>query len=673
MVTTSVLNRYLIPFRRHGLLELNAIVGNIAALTILLMIGFLIFQKRKSRMSYMVVITLLLNIAIFSIGIFTKYYSTMFSIYEMTLFNNPAAELAGSIFVEALAELYRYYRIIVFIPAMVLIALYTVYFRRIRIQNLTIEETTYPLHRLLSLFVILASMVMSLSTNAIVKSNLDKRWPISAERALFGIQSAGLYNYYVGQMMGINLSNVNLTLPSLTIYNTYNKNQSTYTNLYGQTFSNQLPISQATTVQVDPSLLVNGQLNGIFEDKNIVIIHLETFNHFLLDEQGPYLDSDYFKTLKALLQESYVLDNFYTNVGLGNSADAEFSVMTGLYPTGDTTLYWNYNKTKYVFEALPKLFPDYYRASLHGDVKTFYNRDIVHEQMLGFEDYFYFDSKADDYEGNKNGLYRFPDFIEKNTPESPWLSDLSLLDWTETLIQEHNRYFLYPITIQPHTPYLYDPFPNQFSLEDIPVSPTTLKYLNYETYYDDFFDHFIELAKRVDNTVYVFYSDHGSGIPKVDLETLLGRELTTLEYKREMIKTLAFIYAPDDLDTTSIIPQGLITGKQPLVRSQVDIYRTVLELFGVTTNYQYYGVNALSDERTFSIDTRAFDIVTDDYFIISKFLSSDETPNDMNTLYFVEPEAVIIEPFEFFETVMLFKKRMDIALQLNLYQHLKNI
>lgn len=672
MVTTSVLNRYLIPFRRHGLLELNAIIGNIAALSILLLIGFLIFKKRKQRMTYLVVITLLLNIAIFSIGIFTKYYSTMFSIYEMTLFNNPAAELAGSIFVEALTELYLYYRIVVFIPFMVLVSVMSVYMKKLKKNQLVISEVTYPLHKFLSVFLLIGSFVVSLTTTAIVKVNLDKRWPISAERALFGIQSAGLYNYYVGQMMGINLSNINLTLPSLTIYNTYNKNQSSYTNFFNETYGNQLDISQASTVNIDPTLLNGTSLNGIFEGKNVVIFHLETFNHFLLDESGPHLDSSYFSTLKALLSESYVLDNFYTNVGLGNSSDAEFSVMTGLYPTGDTTIYWNYNKTKYEFEALPKIFNDYYSASLHGDVGLFYNRMVVHENMFGFEDYFYFDEDEAYVEGTKNGVYVFPNFLEKNTPESPWLSDFSLLDWTETTINNHDSYLLFPITIQPHTPYLYDPYPNQFTQEDIDVSSTTLKYLNYETYYDGFFEAFIDMTKRVDDTVYIFYSDHGSGVPKVDLETILGRELTTLEYKKEMIKTLAFIYAPDD-DSTAPIKEGLLTGVQPKVRSQVDIYRTIVELFGRTTDYQYFGVNLLSDEHTFSIDTRAFDIVTDDYMIISKFMNSDTEPNDLNTLYFVNPNAVLVEPYAFYEEVMLFKNRMDVALYLNLYHRLKNI
>lgn len=673
MVTTSILNRYLIPFRRHGLLELNAILGNIAALTILLMIGFLIFKARKQRMSYLVVLTLLLNISIFSIGIFTKYYSTMFSIFELTLFNNPAAELAGSILVEALLELFSYYRIVVFFPTIILLGLQITYFTKLKKAKLVCEEVSYPWHRILSGFIILGSLVVTLSTTAIVKANLDKRWPISAERALFGIQSSGLYNYYVAQMMGINLSNINLALPSLTIYNTYNKNQATYTNFFGETYSNLLTKSQASTVQVDPSLSTSDTLNGLFEDKNLVLVHLESFNHFLLNETGPYLDSNYFSTLKALLNESYVLDNFYTNVGLGNSSDAEFSVLTGLYPTGDTTIYWNYNKTKYELAALPKFFEDRYKGSLHGDTQIFYNRHIVHEQMMGFDDYFFFDDKEANYTGTKNGFYVFPDLVHKNTPESPWVSDNSLLDWTERLANQYESYFLYPITIQPHTPYLYDPYPPQFTEDQIDVNPTTLKYINYETYYDGFFDHFIEMTKRLDNTVYVFYSDHGSGIPKVDLETLLGKPMTTLEHKHEMLKTLAFIYAPDDQDTTSVIPRGLITGKQSLVRSQVDLYRTILELFGKSSEYHYYGVNALSDERTFSIDSRSFDIVTDDYFIISKFINSDLKPNEFNTLYFTNPDTVLVEPYSLYEKVLLFKKRMDIALNLNLYQHLKNI
>lgn len=662
-VTTQVLNRYLIPFRRTGFLELNSILGNIAALTMILMIGFILFKTRRKRVSFMLYTTLALNIAIFAIGIFTKYYQTMFSIYELTLFNNPAPELAGSIFIQALDELFTYFRIIVFLPFLVL---FLVGFKHKSVYKKQETVLVYKHNRYLALMGLCVSLVVSVATQSVVKTHMDTVWPIAAERPLYSVQTAGLYNYYLGQFMGINLSDMDRTVPSLTVYKTYNKNQATYTNLFDETYSNKLHIDQAPSLTAYPALN-DMYLNGIFEGKNIVVVHLESFNHFLLDETGPYLDGSYFEHLKALLQESYVLDNFYTNVGLGNSSDAEFSVMTGLYPQGDNTIYWKYRDEKYVFDALPKLFTNYYSASLHGDVGLFYNRMMVHEQMFGFDDYFYYDENESFFEDTKNGYHLFSDLNEKNTPDSPWLGDFALLDWTKRVSETSQPHFLFPITIQPHTPYMYDPFEPQFF--DLNVEITTLKYLNYETYYDMFFEAFIEFTKTQENTVYFLYGDHGTGIPKDDLEVILGRELSILEYKQEMIKTLAFIYAPDDTKSHMDIPTGLLKGVQPLVRSQVDFYRTIVELFNLKTDQQYYGVNLLSDEHTFAIDTRAFDIVTDDYFILGKYLNSDLVPNETNTRYL--RSNVMLEPYTLYQEVLTFKRRMDIALQMNLFQYLK--
>lgn len=664
-VTTQTLNRYLFPFRLNGFLELNSIIGNIAALSILLLIGFLVFKSNRKRIIFLTTLTLLLNIAIFSIGIFTKYYQSMFSIYELTLFNNPAASLAGSILVQAFTELYVYFRIVVFIPFVVLLTVGLLHDKKYR-ELVFIEK--YQYQRYTALMGICVSLVFSIATLGIVKTHMDRVWPISAERSLYGVQSAGLYNFYLGQMMGFNLSNTDSTVPSLSIYKQYNKNQDSYTNMFGETFSNELSIDQATALQTYPALNDN-KLNGVFEGKNLVVFHLETFNHFLLDESGPYFDHTFYPSLKGLLDQSFVLNNFYTNVGLGNSSDAEFSAMTGLYPQGDTTIYWNYRKEQYVFEALPKLFDGYYKASLHGDVGIFYNRMSVHEKMFGFNDYFYFDENEKTFTGTKNGYHVFDDLVTKNTPESPWLSDYALLDWTKRLADTNGKHFLFPITIQPHTPYEYDPFPNQFTKQDIDVESSTLKYLNYETYYDKFFDEFLEFAKTQTNTVYLFYADHGSGIPKSDLETIKGRELTTLEYKNEIIKTLSFIYAPDDTKMNEPVPTGTLKGVQNLVRSQVDIYRTIVELFDLETTTQYYGVNLLSDESTFSIDTRAFDIVTDDYFIMGKYLNSDKASNDMNTLHYTT--TPVVEPFELYQDLITYKKRMDLAIKFNLYQYLK--
>nr|WIF88267.1 hypothetical protein QOL21_07375 [Acholeplasma laidlawii] len=137
-----------------------------------------------------------------------------------------------------------------------------------------------------------------------------------------------------------------------------------------------------------------------------------------------------------------------------------------------------------------------------------------------------------------------------------------------------------------------------------------------------------------------------------------------------MLKTTAFIYAPDDTDTTSVLPKGLIKGRQPLVRSQVDLYRTIVELFGVTTNQYYYGVNALSSERTFSIDTRTFDIITDDFYLLSKHLATDNGATPDNVFYYKNPSEVSMDPYEVYEYVIVFKKRMDQMITKNAQQYL---
>ncbi len=676
-VTTAVLNRYLIAFKRSPMIELNSIMGNIAALTILLFIGLLIFKTKKSRLLYIVWITFGLNVGIFAVGIFTKYYQTMFSIYEMTLFYNPALDLAGSIFVEALREIFVYYRILVFIPTIVMAAMYLKIKATHKLDKKSfVQKNTLKYGPMLPVMILIMGFILSLTTLGVVKVSMESKWPISAERPLYGVQSAGLYNFYLGEFIGINLLEKSTDEAiDHELFIEYNRNTENYTNLYGQTYSRTLDIADAPTVNIDEGLLQGHTLNGIFKDKNIVVVHIETFNHFLLETDNPYFDNDYYGNLKALMNESYVLDNFYTNVGLGNSADAEFSVMTGLYPRGDTTIYWNYNETPYVFDALPKLFDNYKKTSLHADVPIFYNRQNVHENMFEFDEYIYYDAE-DKNPSNKNAVKRFPDHLEKTDEKSPWISDLSLLDWTiieaEKAVGANSQYFLYPIMIQPHTPYLYDPNLDtpQFTSDTLSIDQTALKFLNYETYTDAFYEKFFEVAKTLKDTVYIFYGDHGSGISKVDLETILDRELTQLEYRTEMLKTTAFIYAPDDTDTASMVPKGLIKGRQSLVRSQVDLYRTIVELFGVSTNQFYYGVNALSNESTFTIDTRTFDIITDDFYLLSKHLATDNEVTPENVFYYDRNQTTELDPYEVYEYVIVFKKRMDQMITNNVQQYL---
>ncbi|HBG33041.1 MAG TPA: hypothetical protein DDW82_04940, partial [Acholeplasmataceae bacterium] len=54
--------------------------------------------------------------------------------------------------------------------------------------------------------------------------------------------------------------------------------------------------------------------------------------------------------------------------------------------------------------------------------------------------------------------------------------------------------------------------------------------------------------------------------------------------------------------------------EQNLVRSQIDLYRTIVELFNLPVeNDTYYGVHGLSTEPTFAMENRLMDVVLDSY------------------------------------------------------------
>ena len=57
--------------------------------------------------------------------------------------------------------------------------------------------------------------------------------------------------------------------------------------------------------------------------------------------------------LNQLAKEGLYFNNYYTQIGPGNTADAEFSTMDSLYPLPDDVVFIDYAKNHY--KALPQL------------------------------------------------------------------------------------------------------------------------------------------------------------------------------------------------------------------------------------------------------------------------------------------------------------------------------
>ena len=618
-LTLSPLNQYIISFGPTFWGTFNAILGNLVVLFLLMFVSFIFVKRRKKRMLTLLIITFFLNTVLFALTVFSKYYGTTFSIGNLSLFKNPAQELGVSILVESLKELFTYYRIILYIPTFILLILFFLYNKKEDNIQTTFLRSTRQIAMGFSGFLCFFMI------NVLIFNGIKSEWKLNSSRSTYVVQNIGVYSYYVYDLLGfdfrVNPQNYYSDLENdelIALYESYNKNKSTYQNtLDGNYYSNELLISEISNTEknlyVDSKY--SGLVNGMFSEKNVVLIHLETFNYYLLDipeikEKLPFLNK--------LLSESYVLENFYTNFGVGTSADAEFSVLTGLHSTGDSIIYWDYTD-KYNEELTPnslvKYFSekDYFTKAIHGDVPEFYNRINVYPKMYEFDEFYDIADFIKD--GYSNEIYNH---------KNPWISDYALADKLyETQTNRTQQEFLFPMPMMPHTPFLYDPFVNNplvFNERyEKNLSSLGIKFLRYMQYYDSYLERmFVDPNtgdfRGFDDTVYIFYGDHGAGLGINDIKTLYNNnKLTDLEYRQISNRTLAFIYAPSsNYDQEKMINKGELIGTQTLVRSQIDMYRTIIELCDLPVgNDMYFGVNLLSKEPTYSIDNRALDCITD--------------------------------------------------------------
>jgi lipoteichoic acid synthase len=90
-----------------------------------------------------------------------------------------------------------------------------------------------------------------------------------------------------------------------------------------------------------------------------------------------------------------------------------------------------------------------------------------------------------------------------------------------------------------------------------------------------------------------------------------------MQSRKMLQRVFAFIYVPGSEFVNHgdyQIRKGLLTGEQNLVRSQVDLYRTMIELFNLPVGKDtYFGVHGLSIEPTFAMENRLMDVVLDGY------------------------------------------------------------
>lgn len=269
---------------------------------------------------------------------------------------------------------------------------------------------------------------------------------------------------------------------------------------------------------------VTNEYTDILKDKNIIAIHAESIQNFLLDTQ--FNGVDVTPNLKRLASEGLYFSNFHAQESVGTSSDSEFTYNTSLMPANSGTVFVSYWDRDYV--TIPKLLKEkgYYTFSMHGNNCSFWNRNNVHKEF-GYDNFYCYtkDYKIDETIGL--GLSD-KSFFRQST------------EIMKKIKKEHGKFYGLAIMLSNHTPFNN----NGKDISDLDVTMKYQKkneltgemeeviapfmegtklgsYFKSAHYADEAIGDFInelDEAGLLENTAIVIYGDHDAKLKKSEYE-----------------------------------------------------------------------------------------------------------------------------------------------------------
>ena len=162
-----------------------------------------------------------------------------------------------------------------------------------------------------------------------------------------------------------------------------------------------------------------------------------------------------------------------------------------------------------------------------------------------------------------------------------------------------------------HTPFRGNPKEKEYSFGY--KNKMLNRYIAYMRYVDDYLGNLYTQMQNDKDSVYLIYGDHGSYLTNSEMKELFGK-MTTLEACKNNLLVPALIF--DGSSTLNSKTGGVM--ETNLVRSEIDLFTTIVDLFNLDYKGVRLGVNGLSNEKTFAYDPNTLTIITDDYMYYTK-------------------------------------------------------
>ncbi len=296
---------------------------------------------------------------------------------------------------------------------------------------------------------------------------------------------------------------------------------------------------------------------GIGKGKNLVVIQIEALQQFVIGAE--YNGQELTPNINRLVEgDSLYFDHYFSNVGKGNTADAEFSSMNSLYPLIDGESYRLYQDNTY--EGLPWLLREqgYTAFAIHGYKGEFWNREYAYPNQ-GFQDFY---SLEDLNQEEMIGM---------------GISDKSMFKQLIPILQSQtDPFFAFAITLSNHHPFVIDEQYLTLKLKEEDMGTKFGDYLQTVHYTDEAIGQFIDDLKAAglyENTVIALYGDHhglNCGMEEItdQMNAFLGRNY---DYD-EMMNIPLIIHVPGSKIHETINTTG----------GQVDFMPTMANIMGLT-------------------------------------------------------------------------------------------
>lgn len=350
----------------------------------------------------------------------------------------------------------------------------------------------------------------------------------------------------------------------------------------------------------------NPEYFGMAKGRNVIYIHLESFQQFLIDYKLNVNDKEYEVTpfLNSLYHsnETFAFSNVFNQVKAGKTSDAETMIETGLFGLNQGSFMVNYGGTNTQQAAPFILSKNGYNSSavFHGNAGSFWNRNTAYKQW-GYNYFFdasYFtkQNSSNSFQYGLNDKYMLRDSIK----------------YLEHLQQPFYTKF---ITVSNHYPYT-----TSLSGDDLgfPLAKTQDETINgyfaTANYLDSSIKAFFDYLKEsglYKNSIIVLYGDHYgiSNSRNPSLAPLLDKNSETWSsYDNAMLQRVPYMVVIPGMDKGRIIDT---------YGGEIDMLPTLEHLLGIDSQkFLQVGQDMLSPDHNQIVAFRSAN-----YFVTPEYTS----------------------------------------------------